>query len=324
VRREVRHFAALELRNKAAADALDRFFQLADVEARSALVREAFPLLDDLRDRAVRAKAEGVRFPFDPAELERQRSQVASQLEQAEAGGRLLNIDLKHRLAIPTDAAGDALWPTGDFAIDPTPADAEAAAAAAVANRAELRGLRALHAGLTAETLDDAREALRAANPLLGLRGVAGFVGRRASRQFEPDPAAVAAEVAVRKQQLAELLAERERAAADAARAAAVARNAQTARLSLARDRLDSWRAKWDDAVRQKAAKLPGAELAEFQVRLEWLKARSEVVAEVMAWHRARVLLTAARGGFTPAAPAAPPAGGLPLPPPVVPWVSAR
>ena len=36
--------------------------------------------------------------------------------------------------------------------------------------------------------------------------------------------------------------------------------------------------------------------MVEAQARLEWLKARAELIAEVMAWHQARVRLRAAMG----------------------------
>lgn len=323
LRAEVRYFAALELRNKAAGEALERFFQLADVEARAGLVREALPILDDLGAKATRAKTQKVEFLFDPADLARQRSQVASQLEQAEAGARLLNIDLRHRLQLEAPGTGETLWPSGDFAVDPTPVDPAAMAEAAVATRAELRGLRALVAGLSAETLEDVRAHLHAANPLLGGRGLSGMVARSVAQKLAPDTAAVAAEVGVRRQQLSDWLANRERMIADETRAAAEALNAQTTRLALARDRADSWKAKWGDAVKQKAADLPGAAFAEISARLDWLKARGEVIAEVMAWHQARAKLSASRGALAPdpgGAGAVVPAAS---PPPVVPWVSA-
>ena len=287
------------------------------------MVREALPMVDDLLDRATRAKAQDVRFPFDPADLQRQRSQIVSQLEQAEGGGRVLNIDLRHRLFLPTPSSGEALWPTGDFGIDPVPVDAEAAVVAAMAGRAELRGLRVLQAGLNAETLEDVREQLRVANPLLGARGLSAWMARTVVKKLTPDAATVAAEVDVRRKQVGEWLANRERVVADETRAAASALNAQTARLTLARDRADAWKTKWDDAVRQKAADLSGATFTEFSVRLDWLKARAEVVAEVMAWHQARARLSAARGAFAPdpgGTTAVVPAG---FPPPVVPWVPA-
>ena len=137
-----------------------------------------------------------------------------------------------------------------------------------------------------------------------------------------PSAAVVSAEVEVRRKQLGEWLASRERIIADETRAAAEALNSQTTRLALARDRADSWKAKWDDAVKQQKADLPGAMFAEVSARLDWLKARSEVVAEVMAWHQARVRLSAARGALAPdpaSASAVIPAGS---PLPVVPWVS--
>ena len=51
-------------------------------------------MLDDLIATAKAARAADVRFPLDPADLERQRSQTRTQLEQAETGSDLLNIDL--------------------------------------------------------------------------------------------------------------------------------------------------------------------------------------------------------------------------------------
>ncbi len=50
------------------------------------------------------------------------------------------------------------------------------------------------------------------------------------------------------------------------------------------------------DAIKTREAKQPGAKLLEAQVTLDWLKARTEVVTEVMAWHQARVRRKAARG----------------------------
>src|SRR5262249_26125178 len=124
-RRSVRSHTALEMRNRAAAGALERFFQLADVEARTDLLRKAFPIVDDLLAKARKAKAASVRVPLEPADLELQRSQLVSQLEQAEHGSRLLNLDLKRRLSSPYQPETEHLWPTGDFAIDPTPIDTE-------------------------------------------------------------------------------------------------------------------------------------------------------------------------------------------------------
>jgi hypothetical protein len=296
LKQTVRFHAALELRNRAAADALDRFFQLANAEAGTDLLRQSFPVLDDLLAKAKAARAANVRFPLDVADLERQRSQAVSQLEQAEAGIALLNIDLKRRLGLPP--GGEDLWPGGEFGIDATPADAESSVNAALADRPELRGLRAVYANLSADTLPVAREALRAGSPLLGAAppapvrlGLARFVLKHRGPSAEE-----IAEVEVRRKQLAELIADRERAVADETRAAVVSLNAQTRRVQLARDRLDAWAARRAEAVKKREANQPGAELLEAQVTLDWLKAKSEALGEVTAWHQARVRLKAAQG----------------------------
>jgi hypothetical protein len=294
LKQTVRFHAALELRNRAAAEALDRFFQLANAEVGADLFRQSFPVLDDLIAKAKAARAASVRFPLDADDLELQRSQLLSQLEQTESGSALLNIDLKRRLGLPP--LSEQLWPTGEFGIDASPADAESAVNAALADRPELRGLRAVYANLSVDTLPVARDALRTGDPLLGgappvRRGLA----RLLSNVCGPD-AETLAELAVRRKQLADLIARRERDIADETRAAVVSLNAQTRRVQRARDRLDSWAARRAEAIKKREANQPGAELAEAQVTLEWLKARAEAMNEVMAWHRARVRLKAAQG----------------------------
>ncbi len=314
LRRQVRGFAARELRNRAAGEALERYFQLADGEARGALLRESLGIFEALRDTARRAKAAGARYPLDPDDLDRQRSTLLAQVAQADAGVAVANLDLRRRIGLPPSAA-ERLWPTTPFDVPTASTDAEAAVAVALADRPELRGLRALYHGLNAATLPAVREQLRSVSPLLGV-AVARTVPSAAKplvRLHGPAAdAALAAEVAVRRRQLFELIAERERAVADETRAAAVLLDSQTGRVALARGRAESWRAKVDDLKRQRAANLPGADLQESQATLESLKARSEVVAEVMAWHQARVRLKAAQGRLIEECdpPGPPPAAG--------------
>ena len=110
-----------------------------------------------------------------------------------------------------------------------------------------------------------------------------------------PDPATLA-ELEARRTQLGEFITTRERLITDEARAAALTLNAQRVSATLARDRLRIWDEKLADAVEKRAANQPGAELLEPQVRMEWLKAKSELITEVAAWHRARVRYRAALG----------------------------
>jgi hypothetical protein len=281
--------------------ALERFFQLADAEVRADLLRKSLPILDDLIARARSAKVADVRFPLELGELERQRSQLESQLEQAELASRLLNVDLKRRLGFPDRPNADRLWPEGFFGIDPTPLDPEAAVNAALADRPELRGLRDLYRQLTPETLPDARDFLRASNPLLG-GGASGSEPRLPwllscwLKLSSKSKEAKAAEVEVRKKQLLDILAYRERAVADETRAAVLTANSQRVKASLARDRVRSWEEKLADAEKKRAAGQAGAEFLVPQVQSELQKARSELAAEVAAWHQGRIRVKAAQG----------------------------
>jgi hypothetical protein len=296
LRRAVRHFTALEYRNQAAGSALERYYQLADAEARSALVREAGPVLNEVFEKADQAKRQNVRYPLDPADVDRQRGQLASQLAEADVAVRAMNIDLRRRMRLPVAADDERLWPVGSFEIDPEPADPVAAVNAALADRPELRGWRALHDGLNLHTLPVARDLLGSAAPLAASVPRGPLTRCLATlRRPKPDPYALA-ELEVRQKQLADVIASRERDVADEARVAAAALTGRTRRVGLTRDRVDGWRVKLDEAERQRKAGVPLADLQEAQMRLEWLKARAELIAEVMAWHQARVRLRAAMG----------------------------
>jgi hypothetical protein len=317
LRQSIRYHAALEIRNRAIGEALERFHQLAEAEVTADLARRSFSIMDPLIAKANEAKIKNVRYPLDPADLERQRSRVATQLEQLELGSRLINLDLKRRIGLPYQPSGKRLWPAGDFTLDPTPMDQEEAAAAALADRPELRGLRSLQSGLTPETLPDVRELLGAATDGApkGLTSVIILI-RHLKLHGGPDPETLAELEALRRQ-LAEYIAIRERQIADEARALALTLNSQRVHAMLARDRLRSWDEKLADAARRREANQPNADLLEAQVRLEWLKAKGDLAAEVAAWHRARVKLRAAMGWLVweslgptnPSCPALPPTG---------------
>jgi hypothetical protein len=299
LRRTLREHTALELENRAAADALERFLQLAELEARTDLLRKSMAILDALIARAQSAHAATVRFPLEVAELQRQRSELQSQLEQAELSARLLNLDLRRRLGLPAGPPEEQLWAVGDFAIDSTPIDLAAAVNAAMADRPELRGLRAFQNGLTIDALPDARDLLRGINPLLGSADSSPRLPKLLEcwlGRFTGSEAAQRDELETRRRQLQNVIDDQERVVADETRAAALSLNAQRVRIGLANDRLASLEEKLVEARKKLAANQPGAEFLVPQVQLEVFKARSELASEVAAWHQARIRLKAAQG----------------------------
>jgi hypothetical protein len=300
--RELRAHAAEEARNRSAADALEQFFRLADAEGRGELLRAMVPTLDRLREAVVKARATGVRVPVEADELDRQRASFAGTLAQADLGVELLNIDLKRRTGLP--AGGDRLWPTGSFAVTDAPVDAEAAVQVALANRPDLKFLRAAYLGLTPDTLPTVQEILRTkATDVAGRSGPAqaaakGLLPYLSHSGAKCDPNA-AAELEVRRRQLYTLIADRERAAADETRAAAAMLVAQGKQVALARWRADQANAKLPDAKK-------AGPFVELPAILEAQRGRADVIAAVMAWHQARIKLAAAQGllaGGTPESP---------------------
>jgi hypothetical protein len=243
-----------------------------------------------------KARAEGVRVPVDPDELDRQRAGLLGLIAQADAGARALDIDLKRRVGVP-GRTPERLRPVGQFGVSANPPDVEAAVRTAVETRPDLLALRSVYVQLSPETLPVVRELVRgrlgsgsglvAGDPVRGVLVrplLALLLGR--SRRLD---AAALAELEVRRGQLFELIAERERQAADEVRAAAVALTAQTTQVALAR-----WKA--EQLAAQVAESKPQGPLQELAAELEAYRARAEVVAAVMAWHRARVKLLAAQG----------------------------
>jgi hypothetical protein len=293
---EVRSHLAAEGRNRAAAEALDQFFQLADAEGRGELMRATLPVLDRLRATVRKARAEGVRVPVDPDELDRQRAGLLGLIVQADAGARALDIDLKRRVGVP-GRTPERLRPVGDFGVRADPPDVEAAVRTAVETRPDLLALRSVYVQLSPETLPVVRELVRgrlgSGSGLVAGDSVRGVLVRPLlalllGRSKRLDAAALV-ELEVRRGQLFELIAERERQAADEVRAAAVALTAQTTQVALAR-----WKAEQLSA--QVAEAKPQGPLQELAAELESYRARAEVVAAVMAWHRARVKLLAVQG----------------------------
>lgn len=302
VAHDVRAHLAAEMRNRAAAQALEQFYQLADAEGRGGLLRESLGVLDAFRQTVRMARSEGVRVPVDPEDLDRQRAAVLALVGQADLGARLLDVDLKRRLGVDGKEAR-RLRPVGPFPVDATPVHAEAAVQVALERRPDLRALRAAYHGLTPDRLPAMRDLIRAALVDGSATGAIGLAPCRphilpsptlatalAARKLPVWPdAATVAELAVRRQQLFDLIVARERQTADEVRAAAAHLTAQTRQVAIARWRTESLLAKVADAKKQ-------GPLAEQPALLETYRARADVVAAVMGWHQARVKFAAAQG----------------------------
>ena len=108
-------------------------------------------------------------------------------------------------------------------------------------------------------------------------------------------PIGSGAELETRRRQLAEYLHDREQAVADEVRQAAANVRYHGRLAAIAWERERSWEEKLREVEsRQRQGLAPFAEVA--STTLDLLKARSDVLTEVMAWHIARVKLRQAQG----------------------------
>jgi hypothetical protein len=305
--RQLRTLAALEARHRDAADAIDRFYQLADAEARTELLSAGLKAFDELRAMAPRLRAAGLPVP-DEDELTRQRAKLLVDLDAAEAGIKLLNVDLRTRLGLSVKGT-ERLWPTGSFEVEGAAVDSEAAVAIALESRSDLQLLRALYHGANEDTLPVIGEHLKSLSVLAG--ATAGPVARtlfqrRGEKLTAELKAATQAQVEIRKQQLFDLIAAQEKRAAAEVRTAALQMAGAARRIALAKGRADSWKTKIEKA---KADDKPYDRLP---LELEWYKARADLVQEVMAWHRWHARFRAAQGTLLDFPPAEKPGDSRP------------
>ncbi len=305
--RELRPHVVAEMRNRAAGEAVVAFYQLADVEGRSAVVRESIEEIAVLRRAIEEAIKRGAKPPIDMEEIARQRATWIALLGQAELGAKLLDADLKRRIGASGKTA-DRVMPTGEFGLPNDVLDVEAAVRVALEKRPELLALRSAYLNLSPDTLPEVREFLRAlpaTGGVLGtgaMGGMLGGVGPRLpfvkrlaeKRQAEATAALQAAadqEVAVRRAQLYTLIDERERAVADEVRAQALVLGEQARQVGLIRWRVEKQKAKVAELKKDEkgaAAVVPAV--------LELNRERAELIQGVMQWHQARAKLTQAQG----------------------------
>jgi hypothetical protein len=293
--RLVRGYAADELRNRAAGDALDDFFRLAQAEGQFDLLAKAHAELRTQLAAAEKALAAGLRDRADTDELRRQLFDLEAQLAKLEAGIGGLNASLRGRLGLPTDDPFP-IWPDDPLRVRPEDVDAAQAVATGLYYRPDLNLLRALLADGAGGELT--RAVLTGVNPLLGPDGrapgpnpLAGLVGGlahlSASRERQrPEPF---------RDQVTGVLAARERQAEAEIRAAVanVHGNRSAVAARSAAVRVLSARVA-DLEKRERQGLNVTAELT--RARLELLTAKGELLRAAADWHVAEARLRQAMG----------------------------
>jgi hypothetical protein len=289
----VRGHAADELRTRAAGEALQEFFKLAEAEGQFDLLAGAGAELRAQLAAALKAEQSGLKDRADIPGIRRRLLDIEAQQAKLEAGIGALNASLRARLGLP---ANDPLplWPDDPLKVKPDTVDVEQAVATGLFYRPDLNALRVLADGSAADLADGV---LRGINPLLGALAsdnpvvalfapvLAPFTGKPERRRAETSSRVAGALEARERQAEAEI-----RAAAALLRGhrASVAARALDVRQVEARIT--------ELQTRQRAGLNVTAELV--TAKLDLLKAKGELLTAAIEWHTADVKLRQAMGLF--------------------------
>lgn len=287
--RRVRGYAADEIRNRAAAEALTDFYRLLAAEGQLDLLLAARAELSQQLAAAEQAQRAGVAAGAEADDLRRRLLETDSQLARLEASIVLLNTSLAGRIGRdPADPL--PLWPDDPFRVAAELPDADAAVRTALYYRPDLNLLRVLAHEDTAGDLT--RAVLELTNPLLAnVRPSNPLLAPLATLRQEP----TRAQVALRRQ-VTELLATRERQAEAEVRAAVAAVRGALSAVAAKTAEVRNQEARLAEASQRAEAGVAGAPAELVSARLALLKLRGELIDAVADWHLAVVKLCQATG----------------------------
>ncbi len=158
-------YAAEEVRNRAAGEALELYYKLVAAEAGAQVSRAAEGELKALLKTALAAIAAGRKELPGTIQLEAQLAEVSADVIRAEGGARELNYALKAHLGLPQDRR-EQFWPDAPEVGRP-PENVDELVRVGLANRPDLNLLRALVGSGESDGGQAANQALAGVNPLL-------------------------------------------------------------------------------------------------------------------------------------------------------------
>jgi hypothetical protein len=299
----LRH-SSVEARNVAAGTALELYFRLAELEAKSDLLRDGLLVVREALADLRKLKEQGFKVPPEFAKLQKQQLELAADLARTQLGIQQINGELGRLLNWHGLGLHGYLWPLDSFNVSETHDDPEAAVALGMTYRAQLSLIRAVRDDVDAKTLP---------TMLLLLRSYNGFLGMSRSESFISFMGAGITpgkhkEAGQRRQQLDDMRREQEYVVSQEIRQAIHTIVAKTTLVSLAKQKIKIARDKLKDLEDEKERGV-GSILEISGQRLILGQAQGEWIQEVMAWHTARAKLKQAQGllalecGFSPEHP---------------------
>jgi hypothetical protein len=299
----LRH-ASVEARNLASGTALELYYRLAELEAKSDLLRGGLATVEEALTELRKAKEQGLKVPPELAKLENRQLELAADLTRAQLGIEQINGELGRLLGWHELGLSGHVWPVDTFSVTPRRDDLDAAVALGLSQRAQLNLIRSLRDDVDVRTLP---------TMLLLLRSYNGFLGMGRSETFisfmtgSVSPGAQS-DVDKRRRQMDEMLQEQEYVVAQEIRLALHTIDAKTKLVALAKEKITTAQARLKD-LQDKRERGTASALDVSTQRLVLGQAQGELIQEVMAWHTAGAKLKQAQGllalecGYSPEHP---------------------
>lgn len=291
LRRRLKAYFSDEVRNQRAGAALQNYYRLAQARLQLPLADEAVGLSERLVAQGHEFLKKGLTPPEEMTRLERQLLMLrADRLKLEVARDRLTE-----QLRVLGDGSLRAcrIATLEVFHVLDEPIDVEKAIGIGLAHRAELNLLRAALCDLDASTLPVIRQLLGGTNPLLGNQA------RRCLPFLECLPRLIpilaTREIERVREQLEELICERERQVATDIRVTVLQICSQVRLVQLAQAREQQARKRLAE-LEERARKGQPTEADMTVARRDHLQTRTDVLSETIAWELARVELRRTQG----------------------------
>ncbi|MCE9561187.1 MAG: TolC family protein [Planctomycetes bacterium] len=291
--RLVRGYAADDLRNRAAGDALELYYKLATAEGQFDHTSSAHGILRTQLALAEKAIKAGAADRADVERIRRQLLELESQLAKLEAGIASLNAGLAGHLGLdPADQT--PIWPADTLTVSGDVPDVEQSVRTALQCRPDLNMLRTLATSENSGQL--AKAVVTGINPLLGTKESANplfapLISFMAVVKKEPTQA----EAKMQRQLLGALATRERQADAEVRAAVAMVRGNRLAVAAKAAE-VRNWQARVAEAEKRVAAGVAGAEGELALAKVELLKARGELIQAVAEYQISDVKLRQAMG----------------------------
>jgi len=283
---ELLSLRAAEERNRAAGEALELFYLLAEAEYNRDAIQKSLEEMDRSIENVVRLKKTGMEVAVDEGALRRERTDLLSRREELRLSLARLNGQLRRRLGLDVDDP-TPLWPNIDLAVTADEIDVDKAVSQGMGLRADLAAIQTVCNALSVHTLPAVRSALKSTDALLGSAGRPALCALLCGGGTS--------ETSLRREQVNRMLVDRQRAVAEEIRQAVHTIQTRVRQVALAKRKRDSWKKRLDNLKQlQQADEATAFDVSE--ARLKLIEAEGDLVHQAIAWQIARVKLSQAQG----------------------------